>query len=481
MRWPFTKTEERSDLPTLSMDDWASMFNFNGIGYQNFNVMGTQTLGGNKEMDVAPSFEGYATAAYRSNGVVYACMATRMMLFAQARFQFRQMRGGKPGDLFGTQELSVLERPWQNGTTGDLLARAIQDVDICGNFYCVRAKKELRRLPPQSVLIVMGSDSDPENPRFAWDAKVIGYIYRPLNTDQVKTFLPEEVCHFAPTPDPLARFRGMSWLTPVLREIVADNAMTTHQRKYFEQGATGNMVVPLDPEMSDTAFERFVRAFKDQQEGVANAYKTIFLKAAAQPVVVGNNLSDFKIVKGHGETRIAAAAGVPPIIVGLSEGLEASTYSNYAQARRRFADGTMHYLWKNMASSFATLVTAPQDFGGSELWYDTSGIAFLREDEKDASEIQATQSSAMRQLIDAGFEPKTVVDAIVAGDLSRLVHTGLFSVQLQPPGTTLTPGAPILPAPKAIPPTVIGKQKQKQLKAASARALLEPFIIEESA
>jgi phage portal protein BeeE len=55
------------------------------------------------------------------------------------------------------------------------------------------------------------------------------------------------------------------------------------------------------------------------------------------------------VTQGAGETRIAAAAGVPPVIVGLSEGLQAATYSNYSQARRRFADGTMRPLWRNAA------------------------------------------------------------------------------------------------------------------------------------
>jgi hypothetical protein len=39
------------------------------------------------------------------------------------------------------------------------------------------------------------------------------------------------VAHFAPIIDPLADFRGMSWLTPILREIQADQAMTRHQRR----------------------------------------------------------------------------------------------------------------------------------------------------------------------------------------------------------------------------------------------------------
>ncbi|MGV8056391.1 phage portal protein, partial [Mycobacterium kansasii] len=56
-------------------------------------------------------------------------------------------------------------------------------------------------------------------------------------------FTVNEVAHFAPIPDPLGVFIGMSWLTPVLREIQADQAMGRHQRKFFDNGATVNLVI----------------------------------------------------------------------------------------------------------------------------------------------------------------------------------------------------------------------------------------------
>ena len=72
-------------------------------------------------------------------------------------------------------------------------------------------------------------------------------------------------------------------------------------------------------------------------------------------------------------------------------------------------------------------------------WYDDRDIAFLREDEKDAADIQSVQAAAIRQLVDAGYEPDSVIAAITAGDLARLKHSGLYSVQLQPPGTIAPP------------------------------------------
>ncbi len=154
-----------------------------------------------------------------------------------------------------------------------------------------------------------------------------------------------------------------------------------------------------------------------------------------------------QVVQGAGETRIAAAAGVPPVIVGLSEGLAASTYSNYAQARRRLADGTLRPLWRNFAGSMEHLLTVPP---GAELWYDDRDISFLKEDVKDAADIVFIQSQGVRHLVDAGFEPDTVIAAIDTGDLTRLKHTGLFSVQLQTPGSLKLP---------ELPPTVPGEPK----------------------
>jgi hypothetical protein len=200
----------------LSFDEWLSWFTFQGVGYP---FIPGQSLG-RKEEEPVPTFEGYVQGAYKSNGVVFACMLARLALFSEARFQFRRLRSGRPGELFGSAELAILEKPWPNGTTGDLLARAIQDADLAGNFYAARRGRTIKRMRPDWVTIVLGSDMDPEEPSFALDAEVIGYIYKPggsKGTADPVVLLPEQVCHFAPIPDPVARFRGMSWLTPVIR------------------------------------------------------------------------------------------------------------------------------------------------------------------------------------------------------------------------------------------------------------------------
>jgi phage portal protein BeeE len=234
----------------------------------------------------------------------------------------------------------------------------------------------------------------------------------------------------------------MSWITPIVREVMADKAATDHKLSFFENGATPNLVVKLDVQDLER-FKGWVEEFKDQHEGAVNAYRTIFLGAGADATTVGANLQqlEFKATQGAGETRIAAAAGVPPVIVGLSEGLQAATYSNYGQARRRFADGTMRPLWRNMAGSLARIIDVPPR---AELWYDDRDIPFLQEDQKDAAEVSSMKATAMKTLVDAGYNPDSVVAAVDSGDLTLLQHSGLVSVQLQPPGAE---PAPVEPAP----------------------------------
>ena len=432
----------------MTVDEYGQMVNLymqSGLGYQTPSLM--QTLAGTGTERPTDNFQGLASQAYASNGVVFACMLVRQLVFSSIRFQFQSFLKGKPSETFGDLTLSVLERPWPGGTTQDLLARMIQDADLAGNSYWVRQGDELVRLRPDWVQII-GTPRTMDNARgtrgvgqVGWEKK--GYLYTeggPASQNEGVPFTVEEVAHFAPIPDPLAVFTGMSWLTPILREIQADHAMTRHQRKFFDRGATVNMIIKHPAGADPKAVAKWDGELASKLGGVENAWKNLNLYPGADATPVGANFQqiDFKNVRGGGETRIAAAAGVPPVIVGLSEGLAAATYSNYGQARRRLADGTAHPLWQNIAGSLERIVPPPQR--SARLWYDASDVPFLREDEADAANIAAVKAATIASYVTQGFTKESAVKAVDSGDVNLLVDSGLTSVQLMPPGTT--PQAP---------------------------------------
>lgn len=432
------RPRRRAEPAQVQRFGW-DVFNAGEFGYGPFAGYFSSSGGYTRVEDIENSFTSYIQHAYKASGVVFACMAARQMIFSEARFQWQAMNGGKPGDLFGNPELAILEHPWPNCTTGELLARMIQDVDLAGNFYAVREDGRLRRLRPDWVSIILTAP-----PADAVQSDVAGYRYSPGGVQQGmerqaddEVFLPGEIVHWSPIPDPEAQYRGMSWLTPVLREIQSDKSATLHKYKFFENGATPQLVVAPKTPMTVDQFREFIAAADAEHRGVHNAYKTMYVGGGADVTVAGADLRqlDFKATQGAGETRIAAAARMHPVIVGLSEGMQGSSLNagNFSAARRIVADGTMRPLWRSACAALETVLELPTG-GPSRLWFDDRDIAFLREDQKDAAEIQFRKAQTIRTLVDAGFEPKSVVAAVEADDRTLLTHSGLYSVQLQPPG-----------------------------------------------
>lgn len=434
--------EERGQTNPYSLQQFASdlsaAFTYGGLSYPVF-TMGMPP----GDQEDPNGFEQMVAAAYGSNGIVFACMVARMMIFSDVRFAFRKIRDANPGELVvptdgrnpGSAGLQLLRRPWYGGTTGDLLARMEQDVSIAGNAFVARRQGQLVRLRPDWVSIV--AETPPDASLWHPDSQVLGYIYKPggNQTDEPPVrFLREEVAHYAPYPDPAARFRGVSWLQSVWTEIASDKAATAHKRAFFSNGATVNLIMEYPPETKKEMFDFAVAAFKEGHEGAANAYKTLHvLGATARPVGADMQQMDFKQIQGAGETRIAAASGVGPVITFLSEGLQGSALNagNYSSARRNVADRTIRPLWRNVCGSLATIIGEP---AGTELWYDDREVAFIREDLKDSAEARQIDAATIKSLVDSGFTPESSRDAVIADDMSILKHTGLVSVQLSKPG-----------------------------------------------
>jgi hypothetical protein len=408
---------------TISIYDWAKMFRpgaqvtYQGQPYQAYQVNSAAGSPG----------AGY----YESNSVVFACESNRIMLFSEARFQFQQMRGGRPGDLFGTEALAVLEEPWIGHHTRDLLARAELDVACYGNSYWVPDGPFLLRLDPARVKVLTEAATEALYSGLQVGERLLGYAYQ-VESNNVVIYEPTDIAHYKPIPDRNNQFIGMSWLNPCLPDIDADTQLTEHKRTALRSGTSIPFVVSFDTSVTDEQFDFFVERFREQHEGAQNSGKTLFLGAGADVKTTGQTFENLalKATQGANETRIAACSGVPPVITGLSEGLSSATYSNYGQARRRLVDGTMRPLWGAFAGAFQSVVDVPSR---SRLWYDDRDIPFLREDVLDQAEIMSRKMLTIESGVRAGFTPDSVKVAVDTGDLTVLAHTGLYSVQLQPP------------------------------------------------
>lgn len=419
---------------TFTFDDYLSLitsqFQFNGVRY----------------LVPSGSFSELTALQGMRNPIVAACVATRLLVFSEARLAWQPFSGGRPGNLFGNRDLALLESPWPTATTSDLLARMEVDASYYGNSYWVKERSTafnrdvLVRLDPNDTVIV---DADIGG----YGRQLIGYAVTDKSGNPIATWSANEVAHYRPLPDPTHPFRGRSWLDAILPDLTADTEMTRYKTAFMKNAATPNLAVSLDKEISPEAFDQFVELMDASHKGVDNAFKTLYLGGGADVKVVGANFEqlNLKNVQGGIETRVASAAGVPASIVGLSESMQGSSLNagNYTAARRRFSDGTIRPLWRSAAGALQMLLPVP---GGARLWFDDRDISFCQEDVKDAADIKQVEAQAIRTLVDAGFEPETAVEAVRTGDYGLLTHSGLYSVQLQPPGPTQPPEQPALPA-----------------------------------
>lgn len=416
---------------SLTLSDWNGLWDL-GLGGLLQTTM-------SQEQEVPDySFAGFVTGAFLRNSVIFSALSYRARVFADMRFQFQQMFGGTPGRMFGTPELTLIERPEPGKQTRDMLERAILDADLGGNAFLLRETSAIRRLRPDWMTIAYGSRKWPDLGAWAPDAQVIGYGYHPgglSSGEKAQIFLPEEVGHFVSTPDPLGHNRGVSLIMVLIRDILADNAATTHKLAFYNNAATPNLALKFPAAMSKEKALEWIELFEQANMGATNGWKTLYLGSGVDTTAVGLNFNDqqFTQLQGKIETRIANVTGMHPVVLGFSEGLQGSSLNagNFASAARIVGDGTLRPLWANMAGSLESITNRPG--ASTRLWYDERQSSFLRSDVSDQADILQKQGATITGLVQGGFTAQSAIDAVIAGDMSLLVPIpNVQSVQLQP-------------------------------------------------
>ena len=436
-------SEERYSLDTWLTDYlFPSSFQYGNTTYSFGMPAGmSQTMGQSRVKTIANSLPGYANAL-KACPPAFAAQMVRALVLSQVRFTFRNppWSSTSPRKTFGTPGLELLERPWPNGTTGDLVGLMEWHAGLAGNSFVLRRPDRLRVLRPDFVGAIYGSDLEPDHPDHALDGELLGYVYQNGgigNPHTKPSLLPaEDVAHWSPIPDPENPGMGMSWITAGLGDIQADRAASEFKTKYLTNGATPNLVINGIPAKTREQFTEIVDLLEERHTGLANAYRTLYLTTGADAKVVGSNLKelDMASTQGGGETRISMLSRVPAPVLGIAAGLEGSSLNagNFGQARRLFADTWVFPTLQDLSHALSPIIDVP---GRAELWFDTLDMPLLREDAKDAAEINEINARTIQTLVFAGSTLDSAIGAVEAGDYRLLKPSGYYSVQLQPLGS----------------------------------------------
>jgi phage portal protein BeeE len=400
---------------------------------------------------VLPQLAAWAQNANGSSSIVFSAILLRMALFSEVRFQF-QAKDDK--HLFGNTDLKILEEPWPDGSTGDLLSRMEQDTSLAGNAYIWDAPGEDRlvRLRPDWVTIISEIVQVPGGGQYR---QVTGYYWEPpksLMDESKGVFYPaDEVVHWAPTPDPAADFRGMSWLTPVYRDVMGDDGLTQYKIRYLENSASPNLLIKYPQKLAPATIDRIRERVTARHGGVSNAFKTMVLDQGADTTVIGNSLSqmDFSNVSAVGAERVLAAASVPGVMVGLEPLRGAGR--GYQESMQKFANVWARPQWRSVCGALSQIVPVP---GGNRLWFDTADIAALQDGEMERGQAALVRAQALLALVQAGYTHESAIAAVDSMDLSQLEAGGAGTPGPSPPvqhmlGQT-QPGAVASPLPPTL-------------------------------
>ena len=443
-----------------------------------FGVDGNQyaftTLGGSSPSTADGSFMSMVERVHRESSPVSAAVLTRSLLVSQMSFAWGNDRPGPANDLTVSAALDVVQNPGGQ-TRQNFLMRLEQDVSYGGNAYVVRRKndKVTRRLDPSRCFLMFSSDSDPlwdaaaDAYTVPYDATVRSLVYdaspanRNATREDLEAFFPGEFAHWAPEPDPLHWWRGASWMASLVDDVAIDGQIKDHTKKYFRNAATPNLVMLMEPTKTAAEIQAFADVFNAQFAGVENAGKNWFLGGGTDVKAVGSDMSKLglKDLQGATETRVAMRSRVPAVILGAREGLSGSSLNtgNYGAARRLLSDGWFAPHVDGLCAALQSLIPPDRVPAGKRLTYDRGAVLFLQEDRSDEAEISQQIASAIRVLVDAGYDPEAAVATLAPQWAGRLSHTGNVSVQLQPAGTVPADNAAPVTNSGRITGTVVGR------------------------
>ena len=232
--------------------------------------------------------------------------------------------------------------------------------------------------------------------RFGW-VEEYEYEVRPGDRRRIPS---SDIIHLKwPLPDLSAPYLALSPLIAIAREVMSDTEATRFQTGLLKNDATPRGVITLPggisipPKKAQQLREEF-----DDRHGGDNRGGVLFLENGGKYERISLDMQQlaFDQLRRVPETRIAGAFGVPPIVAGLSVGLERATYSNYEQAVVQMTRGTFVPLWRSDAVELTQALQ--NEFSGSPVvTYDTTQVAALQEseDKQVARAVSAFSTNAV--------------------------------------------------------------------------------------
>lgn len=200
-------------------------------------------------------------------------------------------------------------------------------------------------------------------------------------------FEPEDIVHLKWfSVDPRNHLKAQSPTAQLANDAETDNLLTQSINSILKNDATPRSAYILDPEagkmlsasegglsaLIDKIKSKYKEAFGGKNKGDVG----VFVGGKIERLAMGFHELETEAIRSIPESRIAAVLGIPPILIGLSIGLDSATYSNYGQARLAFVQDTLMPIWVQWASAITRGLVKET---GVEIRFDTDKVGALQE------------------------------------------------------------------------------------------------------
>jgi HK97 family phage portal protein len=277
-------------------------------------------------------FDKLAEEGYRRNVVAYRCIRTISTAAASAKW----LLYGRRGQEFTEHRLlDLLARPNPVQGGSALLESLVGFFLISGNSYLEAAgpdqgpPRELYALRPDRMKVVPGPTGLPG-----------GYEY---SVQGRKHLFPADalsgasaILHFKAF-NPLDDWYGLSPIEAAAYSIDQHNAAGVWNQALLQNSARPSGALVFSPKdgpasLSDAQFERLKAEIDEQYSGARAAGRPLLLEGGLdwKEMSLSPKDMDFLNAKLQSARDVAAAFGVPPMLVGVPGD---STYANYREAR----------------------------------------------------------------------------------------------------------------------------------------------------
>ena len=312
---------------------------------------------------------------YRQNVVGYVCVREIATSAAEPNLRAGVVKKGELLPLGENHPLTrLLAKPNPDQDQYTFLEEGITHLESSGNWFIQKIRNgmgaviQIWNLQPDRVTKVLGAMGEVRE----WKYDV--------GDGEKKTIKAEDVFQTM-LPDPLNPQYGLAPIAVAARWGDMDNQAAEYLRAFFMNSGRPPGILKLKVRAKKPERERLKQNWQDQYGGPSGWHSVAVLDGDADYKDIGSKPDqlDLNSIFSETESRICAAYGVPPIVVGVKIGLDKSTFANYKEARQSLWQETLAPLYQKIGGRFS--LGLGEEFGeGIVIRFDLGDVPALQED-----------------------------------------------------------------------------------------------------